>query len=65
LDKLAAIATRRSKGMADTMLAEIFVLRLEAIARARRDATRADERHVRFDPAVSFEFKDSRKNSGR
>lgn len=48
------------KKMVDTMLAEIFVLRLEAIARAARSATNASERFVRFDPGVPFEFKDSR-----
>lgn len=48
------IAIRRSTVLVDIMLAEIFVLRLEAIARAAQSAVFANnDRFVKPDPAPS------------
>jgi len=39
------------------MLAEIFMLRLEANARSHQDPATATERFVPFDPRAAFQFK--------
>src|SRR5271169_2726238 len=46
-----------SKNMVDAMLAEIFMLRFEAIAQLSRNPVRATDRFVPFNPAVRTEFK--------
>jgi hypothetical protein len=46
-----------AKSMGGTMLAEIFMLHLEAAARTRHDAIPTDTRFVPFDPATSVGLK--------
>jgi hypothetical protein len=45
------------KNMVDAMLAEIFMLRLEAIAQLSRYPVQATDRFVPLNPAVRTEFK--------